>query len=247
MSGLRHVPVSPGQCSLWVTLHRVPAPAKWPWLLGSGNTTSFVPPALGVVLSVAADLWFVLPCPYFQIFHNPCNSEFNVCIWEIYSGFSFPDWLWFLQLVADMLLLVQETKGIKTYPEKQIDLKYSLVVRNLPVNADIRDQSLIPGLGRSPGGGHGNPLQYSCLEDPTDRGACQVIVYRVTKSWTWLKRLSMHTCTRTIWTVSMTGDSITSRCIRIPGISHCHSHFQMMFLLHFVLWSLSMSAYIIPE
>ena len=43
----------------------------------------------------------------------------------------------------------------------------SLVVKNPPANAgDIRDAGLIPGLGRSPGGGHGNPLQYSCLENP---------------------------------------------------------------------------------
>ena len=47
-----------------------------------------------------------------------------------------------------------------------------------------------PWLGRSPGGGHGNPLQYSCLENPRDRGAWQVIVHGVTKSQTWLKRLS---------------------------------------------------------
>ena len=46
------------------------------------------------------------------------------------------------------------------------------MVKNPPVNAgDIRDVGLIPGLGRSPGGGHGNPLQYSCLENPMDRGA----------------------------------------------------------------------------
>ena len=42
-----------------------------------------------------------------------------------------------------------------------------LVVKNSPANAgDIRDMGSIPGLGRSPGGGHGNPLQYSCLENP---------------------------------------------------------------------------------
>ena len=47
-----------------------------------------------------------------------------------------------------------------------------LVVKNLPANVgDIRDMDSIPGLGRSPGGGHGNPLQYSCLENPMDRGA----------------------------------------------------------------------------
>ena len=48
-----------------------------------------------------------------------------------------------------------------------------LVVKNPPTKArDGRDTSLIPRLGRSPGGGHGNPLQYSCLENPMDRGAC---------------------------------------------------------------------------
>ena len=47
-----------------------------------------------------------------------------------------------------------------------------MVVKNLPANArDIRDEGSIPGSGRSPGGGHGNPLQYSCLENPMDRGA----------------------------------------------------------------------------
>ena len=47
-----------------------------------------------------------------------------------------------------------------------------LVVKNLPANAeDIRDVGLIPGSGRIPGGGHGNPFQYSCLEIPMDRGA----------------------------------------------------------------------------
>ena len=47
-----------------------------------------------------------------------------------------------------------------------------LVVKNLPANAgEVRDMGSIPGLGRCPGGGHGNPLQYSYLEDPTDTGA----------------------------------------------------------------------------
>ena len=54
------------------------------------------------------------------------------------------------------------------------------------------DPGLIPGSGRSNGGGHGNPLQYSCLENPTDRGAWRALVHRVTKSWTWLKQLSRH-------------------------------------------------------
>ena len=47
-----------------------------------------------------------------------------------------------------------------------------LLVKNLPANAvDIRDVDTVPGLGRYPRGGHGNPLQYSCLENPMDRGA----------------------------------------------------------------------------
>ena len=68
-----------------------------------------------------------------------------------------------------------------------------LVVKNLPVNAgDIKDLGSVSGLGRSPGGGHGNPLQYSCLENPMDRGAWRATVHRVAKSWTQLKRLSTH-------------------------------------------------------
>ena len=63
-----------------------------------------------------------------------------------------------------------------------------LVVKNPPANAgNIKDVDLIPGSGRSPGGGHGNPLQYSCLENPMDRGAWRATVYRVAKSQTRLK------------------------------------------------------------
>ena len=58
------------------------------------------------------------------------------------------------------------------------------MVKNLPVSAG--DQGSIPGSGRSPGEGHGNPLQHSCLENPMDRGAWWAIIHEVTKSWTWL-------------------------------------------------------------
>ena len=54
------------------------------------------------------------------------------------------------------------------------------VIKNLPINAgDIRNADLIPGSGRSPGGRQGNPLQYSCLENPMDRGAWQAMAHRV--------------------------------------------------------------------
>ena len=66
-------------------------------------------------------------------------------------------------------------------------------VKNLPANAeDLRDVGSIPGSGRFPRGGHGNPLQYSRLENPMDRGTWRATIHRVTKSWTWVKWLSMH-------------------------------------------------------
>ena len=65
------------------------------------------------------------------------------------------------------------------------------MVKNLPANAeDARDAGLIPGSGRSPGGGNGNPLQYSCLDNPMDRGDWRAIVHGITKNWT---RLSTNT------------------------------------------------------
>jgi len=62
-----------------------------------------------------------------------------------------------------------------------------MVLKNMLANAgNIRDVGLIPGLGRFPGGRHGNPLRYSCLENPMDRGAWWATVYGVAKSWTRL-------------------------------------------------------------
>ena len=58
------------------------------------------------------------------------------------------------------------------------------IVKNLPANAG--DLGLIPGLGRYPGGGQDNPLQYSCMGNPIDRGAWRVILHGVTKNWTGL-------------------------------------------------------------
>ena len=67
------------------------------------------------------------------------------------------------------------------------------VVKNPPANAgNIREIGSIPGSGRSPRGGPGNPLQYSCLENPRDRGTWQATVPRVTQSQTRLKCLSAH-------------------------------------------------------
>ena len=71
-------------------------------------------------------------------------------------------------------------------------------LRGFPGGSEVKasacnagDLGLIPGSGRSPQGGHGNPLQYSCLENPMDRGAWWVTVHRVAKSWAGLS-MPMH-------------------------------------------------------
>ena len=62
------------------------------------------------------------------------------------------------------------------------------MIKNTPDKAgDIIDTGSTPRSGRSPGGGQGNPLQYSCLKNPMDRGTWQAMVHRVTKSWTGVK------------------------------------------------------------
>ena len=67
------------------------------------------------------------------------------------------------------------------------------MVKNLPANAgDAREEGLIPGLGRSPGGGHGNPLQYSCLKNPMDREAWWATVHTVAKNGALLSDLAQH-------------------------------------------------------
>ena len=96
------------------------------------------------------------------------------------------EWVWYIShnswVNIDTLLLT-----------KVHTIQVALVVKNPPANlGDLRDLGLIPGLGRSPWGGKGNPFQYSCLENPMDRGAWRATVHRVAKSQTWLKWLSTH-------------------------------------------------------
>ena len=86
-----------------------------------------------------------------------------------------------------------------THTHVHTDLKGTsqvvLGVKNPPAKAgDIRTVGLIPGSGRS-GGGHGNPPQLSCLENPMERGAWWAMAHRVLKSWKWLNHLSMHSLT----------------------------------------------------
>ena len=82
------------------------------------------------------------------------------------------------------------TKFLKTIEKNSLlASQVALVVKNLPANAgDLRGMGLIPGWGRFPGGEHGNPLQYSCLQNPMNRGARWSTVHRVAKSSTRLKQ-----------------------------------------------------------
>ena len=92
-----------------------------------------------------------------------------------------------IHLINIMLLLA----------ELQLCMRYEgasqVVLGKEPACQCPREAGLIPGSGRSPGKGRGNPLQYSCLENPRDRGTWRATVHRVAKNQTWLKRLSMLT------------------------------------------------------
>ena len=91
-----------------------------------------------------------------------------------------------------------------------------LMVKNLPANAgDVRDVGLVPGSGRSPGGGRGNPFRYSCLENAMDRRAWPATVHRVAQSRTQMKQLSTHVhCLYN--RIYLSGDS----CIAVPPLDH---------------------------
>jgi len=99
------------------------------------------------------------------------------------------------------------------------------VVKNPPANAgDLRDMGLIPGSGRSPGEGHGNPLQYSCLENPMDRGAWRATDHRFAKSDTTEETYHTHnksTLCRCLKFIShMKRSSPRFRCLN-SGVPKC--------------------------
>ena len=93
------------------------------------------------------------------------------------------------QIIYNNLGQDMESKFLRRLIGTQVVLR----VKNLPISAgDVGDMGSIPGSGRLPGGGHGNPLQHSWLDNPMDRGAWWATVHRITKSWTRLKWLRMH-------------------------------------------------------
>ena len=92
------------------------------------------------------------------------------------------------------------------------------MVKNSPANAgDIRAAALTPGSGRSPGGGHGNPLQYSCLENTMDKGAWQATVQRVAQSQTRLSTDRVIIITRNIRKNEQKGGKSDFELLRIFG------------------------------
>ena len=116
-----------------------------------------------------------------------CETLFDNCI----IAKSHKTWLGCRVVIVYELYLMSATSD---WAELNIQLLVAPLVKNPPANAgDTRDAGSIPGSGRSPGAGHGRPLQCSCLEDLMVRGAWWVMVRRAAKSWARLKWLSMHT------------------------------------------------------
>ena len=136
-------------------------------------------------------------CDHCWVFQICCHIECNTFtassfrIWNSSTGIPSPP----LALFVVMLPKVHLTSHSKMSGSYAVSgaSQAVLVVKNPPTNAgDIRDAGLVLGLERFPGGGPGNPLWYSCLEDAMDRGAWPPTVHRVTKSRARLKQLTSH-------------------------------------------------------
>ena len=121
-----------------------------------------------------------LLCPFF-------HSSPSTLMHQVMQGLPWPESPQYLQSAY------HDEYRIAYKSIRSLGFPGGVVVKNPPASAgDIRDMGLIPGSGRSPGGGYGHPLQYTCVENPMDRGAWLAIVLKVAKSRTQLKQLSMH-------------------------------------------------------
>ena len=113
----------------------------------------------------------------------------------------------------------------------------ALVVKNPPANAwDIRDVGSIPGLERSPGEGHGNPPQYSCLENPMDRGSWRATVHGVAKSRTAWGTERAHTHPLPYTSLHIFQISFQKHKTRAP-VSGCHLWQLQTYETHHKLWN----------
>ena len=132
------------------------------------------------------------------------------------------------------------------------------MVKNSPTNAgDAGDRGSIPRLGGSPGGENGYPLQYSCQENPMDRGAWLATVHRVTKSWTWLKGLRTRTVfsssrISTFFFITLVYLFCNTYCLQVPILYFLFFQYDSLGLLNstmcgsFCLWCL-LSLYVVVQ
>ena len=129
------------------------------------------------------------------LWKQPREPKIHVCLYYGLPQTPQKHMCWHTQ--SSMRYWVKKIKNsmvpFNTYTYMTWASQVALVVKSSPASpGDIRDSGSILGLARSPEGGHGNPLQYSCLENLIYRWAWQAIVQGVTKSQTWMKWLSTH-------------------------------------------------------
>ena len=164
---------------------------------------------------------YPFPTPSLSVLPPPCtNSKWKINLMILY-----------VVLTNNSPLIIYTCGSSQVAP----------VVKNPPANeGDVRDEDSIPGLEKSPRGGHGNPLQYSCLENPMDRGTWQATVHRVTKSQTWLRWLSMPIYMKYIHIPESHG-----KRLKLPSSSEglC----SMWALLYFQHWDEFLILYIISK
>ena len=140
----------------------------------------------------------------FQVSHDMSTPDSSLCSMNFFVPVSMPycfshyNFRWSLLARTGLCSFWPVAHSLrKCYPTQNLASQMVLMVKNPPAKAG--DMGSIPGLGRFPGVGNGNPLQYSCLENPMDRGTGQAAVHRVTKSHAGLKQHSTHphVCTHT--------------------------------------------------
>ena len=129
-------------------------------------------------LKIIADMYV-----HIDVFVNCLLDVFYSSVLFFYILITFLSCINVFIFLSVYLLCVYFRVLLCDYEEAYVASQISLVEKNVPANAgNIRDMGSIPESGRSTGGGNGNPLQYSCLEDPMDSGAWRAIVHRVNKS-----------------------------------------------------------------
>ena len=158
--------------------------------------------------------WNGMPFPPPRHLPNPesnlCLLQFLHCRQILYHWVTWKDLIMYVHsanttiYIINLIPLIPKYYHDATWASTTWASQVVLVVNNPPANAgDIRDMGSIPGSGRSPGGRHGNPLQYSYLENPRDRGAWTATVQRIMQSRAWLKQLSTHARTPAPWWISI--------------------------------------------